>query len=201
MKLERICLRSAFPQLFLTSSGVVTGPHNSWQVRDTLDTVITWIDSESCSLGQGRHGVEGQRPWAWFPAPTQWLISSCNCSSKGSDALFWPPCTLHSCVLLNPQHTHYFKRFFKKNFFKRRRSFLALKHSKYCPVLDKLLSWQDPAQCEAAKLTMEESTLTNLLSVEKQKQCFLWTFFFFRKKKGFKKASQIFIPEMKIYVS
>jgi hypothetical protein len=36
-----------------------------------------------------------QRTWTWLPAP-RWLLTICNSSFRGSDALFWPPWVLHA---------------------------------------------------------------------------------------------------------
>jgi hypothetical protein len=34
----------------------------------------------------------------WVPSThIQWLITACNSGFRGSDALFWPPCVLHTC--------------------------------------------------------------------------------------------------------
>ena len=33
----------------------------------------------------------------WIPGTSQKLTTVCNSSSRGSDALFWPPWALHTC--------------------------------------------------------------------------------------------------------
>jgi len=52
-----------------------------------------------------------QRTWIQFPAPTWWCITTCNSSSMGSDALFWPlqapnTCTVHGCNMQEKRHIY-----------------------------------------------------------------------------------------------
>lgn len=46
-------------------------------------------------LGGLDHWLLLQKTWIWSSAPTQRLITICNCSSKEFAALFWPPRTLN----------------------------------------------------------------------------------------------------------
>ena len=52
-----------------------------------------WRDS---SLVRSSGCLFVQRLWVWLPAPTRQLTTICNSSSRGSDALSWPPRTLHA---------------------------------------------------------------------------------------------------------